>query len=155
MEFIAQKTGISNGIYLEKIEPCDYNGNLGYRFYFNLKDGQIPLVLPSKKHSFIEIDVYSEFVKNYREYYIRKDNNPIYKKEKIYLKEIHRIINQNRNLFNNNSTMDILNSIENLNLVYLSFSDVEATEPMLAYEIIYMGNIYYFNTATGKLMMVR
>ena len=155
VEFIAQKTGISSGIYLEKIEPCDYNGNLGYRFFFNLKDGQIPLVLPSKDHSFIEIDVYSEFVKNYREYYIRKDNNPIYKREKIYLQDIHRIINKNRDLFNNVTTMDVLSAVENLNLVYLSFNNYEAEEPMLVYEMAYMGNIYYFNTVSGKLMMIR
>ncbi|CAG7586857.1 hypothetical protein [Peptoniphilus senegalensis] len=155
VEFIAQKTGISSGIYLEKIEPCDYNGNLGYRFFFNLKDGQIPLVLPSKDHSFIEIDVYSEFVKNYREYYIRKDNNPIYKREKIYLEDIHRIINKNRDLFNDVTTMDVLSAVENLNLVYLSFNNYEAEEPMLVYEMVYMGNIYYFNTESGKLMMIR
>lgn len=155
VEFIAQKTGISSGIYLEKIEPCDYNGNLGYRFLFNLKDGQIPLVLPSKDHSFIEIDVYSEFVKNYREYYIRKDNNPIYKREKIYLEDIHRIINKNRDLFNDVTTMDVLSAVENLNLVYLSFNNYEAEEPMLVYEMAYMGNIYYFNTESGKLMMIR
>lgn len=155
VEFIAQKTGISSGIYLEKIEPCDYNGNLGYRFFFNLKDGQIPLVLPSKDHSFIEIDVYSEFVKNYREYYIRKDNNPIYKREKIYLQDIHRIINKNRDLFNDVTTMDVLSAVENLNLVYLSFNNYEAEEPMLVYEMAYMGNIYYFNTVSGKLMMIR
>lgn len=155
VEFIAQKTGISSGIYLEKIEPCDYNGNLGYRFFFNLKDGQIPLVLPSKDHSFIEIDVYSEFVKNYREYYIRKDNNPIYKREKIYLQDIHRIINKNKDLFNDVTTMDVLSAIENLNLVYLSFNNYEAEEPMLVYEMAYMGNIYYFNTESGKLMMIR
>lgn len=155
VEFIAQKTGISSGIYLEKIEPCDYNGNLGYRFFFNLKDGQIPLVLPSKDHSFIEIDVYSEFVKNYREYYIRKDNNPIYKREKIYLQDIHRIINKNRDLFNDVTTMDVLSAVENLNLVYLSFNNYEAEEPMLVYEMAYMGNIYYFNTESGKLMMIR
>lgn len=155
VEFIAQKTGISSGIYLEKIEPCDYNGNLGYRFFFNLKDGQIPLVLPSKDHSFIEIDVYSEFVKNYREYYIRKDNNPIYKREKIYLQDIHRIINKNKDLFNDVTTMDVLSAVENLNLVYLSFNNYEAEEPMLVYELAYMGNIYYFNTESGKLMMIR
>lgn len=155
VEFIAQKTDISSGIYLEKIEPCDYNGNLGYRFFFNLKDGQIPLVLPSKDHSFIEIDVYSEFVKNYREYYIRKDNNPIYKREKIYLQDIHRIINKNKDLFNDVTTMDVLSSIENLNLVYLSFNNYEAEEPMLVYEMAYMGSIYYFNTESGKLMMIR
>lgn len=155
VEFIAQKTGISSGIYLEKIEPCDYNGNLGYRFFFNLKDGQIPLVLPSKDHSFIEIDVYSEFVKNYREYYIRKDNNPIYKREKIYLEDIHRIINKNKDLFNDVTTMDVLSAVENLNLVYLSFNNYEAEEPMLVYEMAYMGNIYYFNTESGKLMMIR
>ena len=155
VEFIAQKTGISSGIYLEKIEPCDYNGNLGYRFFFNLKDGQIPLVLPSKDHSFIEIDVYSEFVKNYREYYIRKDNNPIYKREKIYLQDIHRIINKNKDLFNDVTTMDVLSAIENLNLVYLSFNNYEAEEPMLVYEMAYMGSIYYFNTESGKLMMIR
>lgn len=155
VEFIAQKTGISSGIYLEKIEPCDYNGNLGYRFFFNLKDGQIPLVLPSKDHSFIEIDVYSEFVKIYREYYIRKDNNPIYKREKIYLEDIHRIINKNRDLFNDVTTMEVLSAVENLNLVYLSFNNYEAEEPMLVYEMAYMGNIYYFNTESGKLMMIR
>ena len=155
VEFIAQKTGISSGIYLEKIEPCDYNENLGYRFFFNLKDGQIPLVLPSKDHSFIEIDVYSEFVKNYREYYIRKDDNPIYKREKIYLEAIHRIINKNSDLFDDKKAMDVLASVDNLNLVYLSFSSQDAEAPMLVYEMTYMGNIYYFNTESGKLMMVR
>ena len=155
VEFISQKTGISSGIYLEKIEPCDYNGNLGYRFFFNLKDGQIPLVLPSKDHSFIEIDVYSDFVKKYREYYIRKDNNPIYKKEEIYIKDIHRIINKNKELFNNNSTMAILNSVDSLNLVYLSSNNIDSEKPMLVYEMLYMGKLYYFNTETGKLMMIR
>lgn len=155
VEFISQKTGISSGIYLEKIEPTDYNGNLGYRFFFNLKDGQIPLVLPSKDHSFIEIDVYSDYVKKYREYYIRKDDNPIYKKQEIYIKDIHRIINKNKDLFNNNSTMDILNSIDGLNLVYLSFNNVNSEKPMLVYEMLYMGKLYYFNTETGKLMMIR
>ena len=155
VEFISQKTGISSGIYLEKIEPSDYNGNLGYRFFFNLKDCQIPLVLPSKDHSFIEIDVYSDYVKKYREYYIRKDDNPIYKKQEIYIKDIHRIINKNKDLFNNNSTMDILNSIDGLNLVYLSFNNVNSEKPMLVYEMLYMGKLYYFNTETGKLMMIR
>ena len=155
VEFIAQKTGISSGIYLEKIEPCDYNDSLGYRFFFNLKDGQIPLVLPSKDHSFIEIDVYSEYVKNYREYYIRKDDNPIYKKEKISIEGIHNILKKNRDSFNDKPVIDILSSIDNLNLVYLIFSSDEAEEPMLVFEMAYMGSFYYFNVEDGRLMMVR
>lgn len=156
VEFIAQKTGISSGIYLEKIEPCDYNDNLGYRFFFNLKDGQIPLVLPSKDHSFIEIDVYSEFVKNYREYYIRKDDNPIYKKEKINIEGIHKILKKNRATFDYKPVMDILSSIDNLSLVYLSYSSSpEAQEPSLVYEMTYMGSVYYFDVEDGNLMMVR
>ena len=156
VEFIAQKTGISSGIYLEKIEPCDYNDNLGYRFFFNLKDGQIPLVLPSKDHSFIEIDVYSEFVKNYREYYIRKDDNPIYKKEKINIEGIHKILKKNKETFNYKPVMDILSSIDNLSLVYLSSSSSpEAQEPSLVYEMSYMGSVYYFDVEDGSLMMVR
>lgn len=155
VEFIAQKTGISSGIYLEKIEPCDYNDSLGYRFFFNLKDGQIPLVLPSKDHSFIEIDVYSEFVKNYREFYIRKDDNPIYKNEKITIEGIHKILKKNRKTFNDRPVMEILSSIDNLNLVYLIFSSDVAEEPMLVYEMTYMGNFYYFNVEDGRLMMVR
>lgn len=155
VEFIAQKTGISSGIYLEKIEPCDYNESRGYRFFFNLKDGQIPLVLPSKDHSFIEIDVYSEYVKNYREFYIRKDNDPIYKKDKIFIEGIHKILKKNRRHFNNKSVMEILSSIDNLNLVYLIFSSEEAEEPTLVYEMTYMGNFYYFNVENGSLMMVR
>ena len=51
--------------------------------------------------------------------------------------------------------MDVLASVDNLNLVYLSFSSKEAEAPMLVYEMTYMGNIYYFNTESGKLMMVR
>lgn len=155
VEFIAQKTGISSGIYLEKIEPCDYNDNLGYRFFFNLKDGQIPLVLPSKDHSFIEIDVYSEFVKNYREYYIRKDDNPIYKKEKINIEGIHKILKKNRETFDYKPVMDILSSIDNLSLVYLSSSSSHAEEPSLVYEMTYMGSVYYFDVEDGNLMMVR
>lgn len=155
VEFIAQKTGISSGIYLEKIEPCDYNESRGYRFFFNLKDGQIPLVLPSKDHSFIEIDVYSEYVKNYREFYIRKDNDPIYKKDKISIEGIHKILKKNRRHFNNKSVMEILSSIDNLNLVYLIFNSEEAEEPTLVYEMTYMGNFYYFNVENGSLMMVR
>lgn len=155
VEFIAQKTGISSGIYLEKIEPCDYNESRGYRFFFNLKDGQIPLVLPSKDHSFIEIDVYSEYVKNYREFYIRKDDDPIYKKDKISIEGIHKILRKNRRHFNNKSVMEILSSIDNLNLVYLIFSSEEAEEPTLVYEMTYMGNFYYFNVENGSLIMVR
>lgn len=155
VEFIAQKTGISSGIYLEKIEPCDYNDNLGYRFFFNLKDGQIPLVLPSKDHSFIEIDVYSEFVKNYREYYIRKDDNPIYKKEKINIEGIHKILKKNKETFDYKPVMDILSSIDNLSLVYLISSSSQAKEPSLVYEMSYMGSVYYFDVEDGSLMMVR
>ncbi|VEJ35522.1 Uncharacterised protein [Peptoniphilus harei] len=155
VEFIAQKTGISSGIYLEKIEPCDYNDNLGYRFFFNLKDGQIPLVLPSKDHSFIEIDVYSEFVKNYREYYIRKDDNPIYKKEKINIEGIHKILKKNKETFDYKPVMDILSSIDNLSLVYLISSSSQAEEPSLVYEMSYMGSVYYFDVEDGSLMMVR
>lgn len=155
VEFIAQKTGISSGIYLEKIEPCDYNDSLGYRFFFNLKDGQIPLVLPSKDHSFIEIDVYSEFVKNYREYYIRKDDNPIYKKEKIKIEGIHKILKKNKETFDYKPVIDILSSIDNLSLVYLSSSSSQAEEPSLVYEMTYMGSVYYFDVEDGNLMMVR
>ena len=51
--------------------------------------------------------------------------------------------------------MDILNSIDGLNLVYLSFNNVNSEKPMLVYEMLYMGKLYYFNTETGKLMMIR
>ena len=51
--------------------------------------------------------------------------------------------------------MEILSSIDNLNLVYLIFSSEEAEEPTLVYEMTYMGNFYYFNVENGSLMMVR
>ena len=73
----------------------------------------------------------------------------------MYKRQIHRIINKNRDLFDDKKAMDVLASVDNLNLVYLSFSSKEAEAPMLVYEMTYMGNIYYFNTESGKLMMVR
>lgn len=155
VEFIAQKTGISSGIYLEKTEQIEFNGNLGYRFFFNLKEGQTPMILTSKDHSFIEIDVFSEYVKNYREFYIRKVDDPIYEEDEIYLESIHKILKKNRKIFSDRPVMDILKDIDNLSVVYLSFSTLEYDDLLLVYEMVYKGNKYYLSVDDGKLVMVR
>ena len=51
--------------------------------------------------------------------------------------------------------MDILSAIDNLNLVYLSSSGFQAQEPILVYEMAYMGRVYYFDVEDGNLMMVK
>jgi len=155
VEFISQKTGISSDIYLDKTEPIEFNGNLGYRFFFNLKEGQVPMILTSRDHSFIEIDVYSDYVKNYREYYIRKADNPIYEEDDVYLESLHKVLKKNRRIFSNDNVMDILKNIDSVSIVYLSFSKFESDDLKLVYEIVYKGSKYYLSVDDGKLVMVR
>ncbi|MBU5668388.1 hypothetical protein KQI68_00890 [Peptoniphilus sp. MSJ-1] len=155
VEFIAQKTGISSGIYLENTEQIEFNGSLGYRFFFNLKEGQTPMILTSRDHSFIEIDVFSDYVKNYREFYIRKADNPIYEEDEIYLESIHKILKKNKKIFSDTPVMDILKEIDNLSIVYLSFSSLEYDDLLLVYEMVYKGNKYYLSVDEGKIVMVR
>ncbi|MGI5949714.1 hypothetical protein [Peptoniphilus sp.] len=153
IEFISTKTGISGGIYLEKIEPIDLSTNKGYSFYFNLKDGAVPLVLSSEDNSFIEIDVFSDNVKSYREYYIRKVDDPSYEQEEIYLKSIDRVVYKNFRLFEGENLKDKISKINSVNIVYLNDKNNIGKRPMLAYEIIVGDRKYYFNITNGKLEM--
>lgn len=155
IEFIARKTSISGGIYLEKIEPLDLGENRGYSFYFNLKDGAIPLVLTSKDHSFIEIDVFSEHVKSYREYYIRKVDDPSYEQEDIYLEDIDDIARRNTHLFDGDKVVDMLSKITSINMVYLNDQESAVKKPKLVYEIICGDKKYYFDVTDGKLEMFK
>lgn len=153
IDFISTKTGISSGIYLDKIEPLDSGENKGYSFYFNLKDGAVPLVLSSEEHSFIEIDVFSDNVKSYREYYIRKVDDPSYEQEEIYLKSIDRVVYKNFRLFEGENLKDKLSKINSINIVYLNDKNNIGKRPKLAYEIIVGDRKYYFNITNGKLEM--
>lgn len=153
IEFISRKTGISGGIYLEKIEPVDFGENKGYSFYFNLRDESLPIVLGSEEDSFIEMDVFSDHVKNYREYYIRKVDNPSYEQEEIYLKKIDRIVLRNSSLFEGETLNEKLNRIDAINMVYLSGEDSIKERPMLTYEIKVKDAKHYFDITSGKLEM--
>lgn len=153
IEFISRKTGISGGLYLEKIEPVDFGKNKGYSFYFNLKDGAVPLVLGSEENSFIEMNVFSDYVKNYREYYIRKVDDPSYEQEEFYLKKIDRIVLRNSSLFEGETLNEKLEKINAIGMVYLSDKESISERPKLTYEIIVANKKYYFDITSGKLEM--
>lgn len=154
IEFISRKTGISGGLYLEKIEPVDFGENKGYSFYFNLKDGAVPLVLGSEEDSFIEMDVFSDYVKKYREYYIRKVDDPSYEQEEFYLKKIDRIVLRNSSLFEGETLKEKLGKINSISMVYLSDKDSISERPKLTYEMIVGNTKYYFDITSGKLEMM-
>ncbi len=155
-DFIYKKTGLTSGIFLEKIKPVDLKneGKKGYRFYFNYKESQIPLILNSEKNSFIELEVYQDFVKSYREVYLKKIENPSVDREVVKIKNIKDVVENNLDIFGLKTKEEVLSNINALSIVYLS-EENDAKKLKLYYEINYKEALYYFNISTGKFIRKR
>lgn len=153
--FISGKTGMTAQIYLEKAVPVKYKKNLGFRFYFNLKENSVPVVPLAKDQSYIEIEVYSDHVKSYKELYRKKVEDPSYRKEYIKMAPLYNIISSNLQIFGQASPADVLRGISSLSIVYLDDVKAENAPLDMALEVTYNNQHYYFDLQTGKLIIQR
>lgn len=155
-DFISKKTGLTSGIFLEKIKPIDIENGAkkGYRFYFNYKETQTPLILNSEKNSFIELEVYKDFVKSYREVYLKKIENPSVELETLRVKNIKDVVEKNLEILKGQSTEEVLKNINAVSIVYLS-GDEDTKKLKLHYEVSYKDRLYYFNISSGKFIRKR
>lgn len=155
MLFISSKTGMTAQMYLEKVVPVEYKKNLGYRFYFNVKENSVPVVPLRKDQSYIEIEVYSDYVKSYKEIYRKKVEDPFYRREYVKMTPLYNILSANLKLFNQATPEDVLHGISYLSIVYLDNVKAENAPLEMALEVTYHDEWYYFDLQTGKMIMKR
>ena len=155
LEFLSRNSGMTSNVYLDSTNPIEYKGSLGYKFFFNLRESGKNLVLNSKDNSFIEMDVFSNHVKFYREYYFKRADDPSYNELRVKVLDIKTIIDRNLKIFPQEKTEDILNLLNNLSIVYINESTTDSSKLKLAYELLINGKKYYFDISLGKLILIR
>lgn len=155
LEFLFRNSGMTANIYLDKIVPVNYKDSNGYKFFFNLKESGLNLILNSKDNTFIEMEVFSDHVKSYREYYYKKDFDPATNTENLKILDILEIINNNLSLFNLEKTEDVLTFCNNLSLVYINKNENLSSKLNMAYEFSINDKKYYFDVLNGELILSR
>lgn len=164
MSFISSKMGISSYIRLNKIEPIKEKDNLGYKFTFNFTEDSIPVYLISNKlFDYIEIEVYSDHVKSYRQVYRSSIKEPEETYKEITETTIEEIIKNNFNKFVENyngideiELIDIIQNIDDIDLVYID-SDLNNNISQLEISVCisYKNRDLFFSLDDGKFIMER
>lgn len=164
MSFISSKMGISSYIRLNQIEPIKEKDNLGYKFTFNFTEDSIPVYLISNKlFDYIEIEVYSDHVKSYRQVYRSSIKEPEETYKEITETTIEEIIKNNFNKFVENyngideiELIDIIQNIDDIDLVYID-SDLNNNISQLEISVCisYKNRDLFFSLDDGKFIMER
>lgn len=160
--FMSSKMGVPNTIKMYKYEPLnDKNIGSGYRFYFNFTQDNIPVYLDSNIASnYIIIDVYSDFIRSYRQIY----RSAVEKPEKIYHEskknDIFTLVNDNYNIFNinneNPTVEEILKSLQNVDICYIDINKNDEKSKLIpALKIEYNNRNLFFNLKNGYFIMER
>lgn len=172
--FLSENIGISQDVYLARIEEINSDENSGYRLSFRYRLGEYPLILGSDTiDEFIQIDVFNEHIRNYRRF-IRKDMNLIEENLQFDKKALSAfdIISMNYNLLEseyirkynlNRKDLDmtylkqaILSSIDNVNIAYIDMCTVDVKEELIGvwvletYDALYAFDIYNGNLVFKK-----
>lgn len=164
ISFISSKMGISSSIRLNKIEPIKNKDNLGYKFTFNFTEDSIPVYLISNELlDFIEIDVYSDHVKNYSQVYSSSVKEPEISYKEIDEVSIENIIKNNFDVFVQNyngidtiELIDIIRDIDDIDIVYIdSYLNDNTSNLNISLCINYKNRNLFFSLDKGKFIMER
>ena len=172
-DFISQKTGVQNGMYLSKSEEIDIDGNLGYRFSFKYRVRGIPVILGNlQMDEYIQMDVFKDHIRNYKQY-LRKDmnltpNTVIENKAMLSSYDVIDMNNEtlrNRYLMNNSFEPEIdeeakikkvLNSITDITLSYYDPCLKDREERLIGVWVIRLEDrILAFDAYSGSLVYER
>lgn len=170
-EFLSNHMGVPRDLYLSKIEEIESEGNLGYRLTFKYRIRGIPVILSKDiAEDFIQIDVYNNYVRNYKRF-IRRDM-------RINLNEVeetkpmlstYEIINMKYPLLEkgyiednklsldlvdeDNLKEEVLSSIKDVSLAYLDPCNNKQKEKLIGVWVLRVGNrTYAFDVYDGELL---
>ncbi len=72
-DFISNRAGVTQGMYLTKVEDIEFDGNLGYKLTFRYRIKGLPVILGNEEvEDFIQIEVFDNHIQSYS-YFVRKE----------------------------------------------------------------------------------
>lgn len=161
MSFISSKIGYVNDINIASIKEIKNGSNVGYKISFNLNEDSIGVYpLSNDKINYIEIEVYSNYIKNYKEIYRKDILFPPSEYKKNYIKSLDSIIEENLNIFlpiiEKDSKKIILENIDDINIAYVdNISSFNSNKLILAIKIDFNNRQLFFSLKNGKFLMER
>lgn len=161
MSFISSKIGYVNDINIASIKEIKNGNNVGYKISFNLNEDSIGVYpLSNDRINYIEIDVYSNYIKNYKEIYRKDILFPPSEYKKNYIKSLDSIIEENLNIFlpiiKEDSKKIILENIDDINVAYVdNISSFNSNKLILAIKIDFNNRQLFFSLKNGKFLMER
>lgn len=168
-EFISKNTGVPKGMYLDKIEKIETDGNLGYKLSFKYRIRGIPIILGNREVvDFLEMEVFNNHVRSYK-HFIRKDMNVPVENIMVDKKMLSSfdVIDMNdefifeRYLMENDiepgeadvSVKEILSSIEDITLAYFDPCLKDVGDQLIGVWVITTKkSLYAFDVYNGVLV---
>lgn len=169
-EFITEKSGAQEGMYISKIEKIESDNSLGYKFTFKYRIKGIPVILDNKEtEEYIQMEVFNNHIRTYKHLLRNQVNLTIESipESKLMLSSFD-VIDMNYNLLRrvylheNNRTLDnrdgnlinnVLSSIEDINLAYYDPNSKEKEEKLIeVWAIKICGRLLAFDAYNGKIV---
>lgn len=158
--FISRISGLEPDIYIEDFEPVKDNDREGYKISFNFRQDSIPIRLVEGPE-YIEVEVFNDHIKSYREFYRRPGENPSNEPEKLTPVNIETIFESYMKYKNftieedkyNEQFSNFIKRVESMHLTYLD--QVEKTGDNLlkvAIEADFNKGRIYFDPTTGEVL---
>ncbi|MDO5040524.1 MAG: hypothetical protein Q4D95_00375 [Peptoniphilus sp.] len=158
INFIISILGSAENLRVVGIEKLDEAGNMGYRIFFNYIEDNIT-VYPHRedKKSYLEVEVYSNHVKSFKQLYRRRVETHSTVEEVQSIMYLDRIVDRNIEKFvpssNEKSLREILGKITSISTVYIDDMKPGSTALLPALKINYEGRQLYFSLKSGRFLM--
>ncbi|EGY80308.1 hypothetical protein [Peptoniphilus indolicus] len=151
ISFISNKVG-NAGIYISQITPIENNGDLGFRFSFNLYEDSIPVIINDTKNPYyIEIESYGDTITYFKQNY-RKSISESPLPEKVKFAGLERIIKTSLTVFNE-PFEEVLKNISDIGVAYIDNTSHDQTELKHSIFIKYNNRRLFFSMESGRLLM--
>lgn len=146
VDFLINRMGLSNDIYLSKVEELKSDNGKGYRLYFRYHTNNIPLIVGEGFRDYIQIDVFNNQIKTYR--HLANEGQIVNSR----IESTHRLISPRR-IIENNYELFEESKIESIDLSYFDPGTLEFSQKLqLVWAIDTSNTIYIFDAYTGNLL---
>lgn len=172
-DFITQKSGMQQGMFLARVEEVESDNNFGYRFTFRYRIRGIPLILGNKEvGEYIQMEVFNNHIKSYK-HFARREMEISFARSAETRKMLtsYDVIDHNidflvsrylhaRNLTEEqageNILQEVLSTIEDITLSYYDPCLRDKDERLIGVWAIRIdGKLYAFDAYSGTLVFER
>lgn len=160
VNFISRISGLDSDIYISDSVPIKDKDREGYKISFNFRQDSIPISL-IEGENYIEVEVFNDHIKSYREFYRRPGENPSNEPEKLTPVSIETIFEsymKYKDLPIEAETYkeqfdDFVKSIDYMHLCYLDSKEPEGENLLkVSIEVDIDNSRIYFDPTSGEVL---